>query len=257
VIRSVLTATRHLLEFFVWISVRLAAIPIAAAILVLSRDFGAGGLGLAFVVIFAAFWIWLFTRDYRKQWKPDIDGENAYAVLGVRKSADDATIRRAFRRLTQKYHPDRTAPEERVTAITRFIRLNKAYELLSDPESRMGYDLMLEYGGSFVPALEDAHQELAHASKHPMFEIYAQWEREQQVTNWEEFEQRFAESIGEEPSDEYVDQAASTQQDVKAQAASPGDTVSECPACGWPNEHRGGVNQVKLCEQCGEEILGT
>lgn len=67
-----------------------------------------------------------------------------YEVLGVDKNADDAEIKRAFRELARKYHPDLN-PGER--AAERFKEANEAYAVLSDPKARQRYD---RYGFSSV-----------------------------------------------------------------------------------------------------------
>jgi molecular chaperone DnaJ len=61
-----------------------------------------------------------------------------YEVLGVPRTADDAEIKRAYRRLAQQYHPDvNTEPG----ADARFKEVNEAYQVLSDPQRRQAYDL--------------------------------------------------------------------------------------------------------------------
>lgn len=60
-----------------------------------------------------------------------------YEVLGVQRGASDADIKRAFRKLAQRWHPDvNTEPE----AQERFKEINEAYQILSDPERRQRYD---------------------------------------------------------------------------------------------------------------------
>jgi len=61
-----------------------------------------------------------------------------YEVLGVPRDADDAEIKRAFRRLAQQHHPD-VAGEEGSEA--RFKELNEAYRVLSDRQRRTAYDM--------------------------------------------------------------------------------------------------------------------
>ena len=63
-----------------------------------------------------------------------------YEVLGVDKGADDATIKRAFKRLAIKYHPDRNKDPG---AGDKFREINEAYQVLSDPQKRAAYD---QYG---------------------------------------------------------------------------------------------------------------
>ena len=60
-----------------------------------------------------------------------------YEVLGVAKGAEDAEIKRAFRELARKYHPDVNGDPE---AAARFREINEAYTALSDPDERARYD---------------------------------------------------------------------------------------------------------------------
>lgn len=60
-----------------------------------------------------------------------------YEVLGVSRSATGEEIKKAFRRLARKYHPDHNKARE---AESKFKEINEAYEVLSDPEKRRRYD---------------------------------------------------------------------------------------------------------------------
>ena len=60
-----------------------------------------------------------------------------YEVLGVQKSATDDEIKRAFKRLAMKYHPDRNKDPD---AGDKFREINEAYQVLSDPQKRSAYD---------------------------------------------------------------------------------------------------------------------
>ena len=63
--------------------------------------------------------------------------ENLYAVLGVAPNASADEIRKVYRSLAMRYHPDRNdAPAAEV----RFKSVSKAYEILSDPAKRAEYD---------------------------------------------------------------------------------------------------------------------
>src|SRR5256885_16783115 len=55
-----------------------------------------------------------------------------YETLGVSKTAKEEEIRRAFRKLARKYHPD-VAKDKKVAEV-KFKEINEAYEVLSDPE---------------------------------------------------------------------------------------------------------------------------
>lgn len=61
-----------------------------------------------------------------------------YEVLGVPRSAGDAEIKKAFRKLAREFHPDVAKDKKR--AEEKFKELNEAYEVLSDPEKRKKYD---------------------------------------------------------------------------------------------------------------------
>jgi molecular chaperone DnaJ len=63
--------------------------------------------------------------------------QNLYEVLGVAKDADQATIRKAFRKLARQYHPD---VSKEPGAERRFKEINAAYQVLSDEEKRNLYD---------------------------------------------------------------------------------------------------------------------
>ena len=60
-----------------------------------------------------------------------------YEVLGVGRDADQDAIRRAYRKLARRYHPDLNSDSD---AEERFKELGEAYEVLSDPEKRERYD---------------------------------------------------------------------------------------------------------------------
>ncbi|MFG1296778.1 DnaJ C-terminal domain-containing protein [Xanthobacter variabilis] len=61
-----------------------------------------------------------------------------YDVLGVSRTADEAEIKRAYRRLAKKLHPDANADDPK--AQDKFAELNTAHEILSDKEKRAQYD---------------------------------------------------------------------------------------------------------------------
>src|SRR5919107_1434618 len=63
---------------------------------------------------------------------------NPYDVLGVPRSADEAEIKKAFRKLAKTHHPDRNADDPK--AKDKFAELNAAYEILGDAKKRAQFD---------------------------------------------------------------------------------------------------------------------
>lgn len=65
-----------------------------------------------------------------------------YILLGVSESATENEIKKAYRKLALQYHPDKNP-----AASDRFVKINQAYDALSDPEKRRRYDLGFPIGG--------------------------------------------------------------------------------------------------------------
>ena len=81
-------------------------------------------------------WSWLKSPQLDPYAKRD-----CYEVLGVERSADTEEIKKAYRKLALKYHPDRNPNDK--AAEEKFKELGHAYEILSDPQTRAAYD---QYG---------------------------------------------------------------------------------------------------------------
>jgi curved DNA-binding protein CbpA len=69
-----------------------------------------------------------------------------YDTLGVERDASDQDIRKAFRRLALKHHPDRFGDDQRAAAEERFQGITEAFNVLSRPESREKYDTEISKG---------------------------------------------------------------------------------------------------------------
>ena len=78
-----------------------------------------------------------------------------YGVLGVKKSASTDEIRKAFRKLARKYHPDVNPGDK--SAEEKFKTLSEANDVLSDPKKRKIYDQLGFYSDNIDPATAEAY----------------------------------------------------------------------------------------------------
>src|ERR1700680_3721724 len=78
-----------------------------------------------------------------------------YGVLGVKKSAPTDEIRKAFRKLARKYHPDVNPGDK--AAEEQFKTLSEANDVLSDPKKRKVYDQLGFYSDNIDPAAAEAY----------------------------------------------------------------------------------------------------
>jgi DnaJ-class molecular chaperone len=67
---------------------------------------------------------------------------NYYEILGLEQSADESEIKKAYRKMAVKWHPDKN-PDNKEEAEKQFKKIGEAYEVLSDPEKKQMYD---QYG---------------------------------------------------------------------------------------------------------------
>lgn len=130
---------------------------------------------------FSVLHIWkyqMFKKQYEQEGHVDEEGaigctrltnsnvnydmaQTPYDVLGVEKDATEVEIRKAYRKLALKYHPDKIIDEaERETSEAMFKEVTAAYEILSDPELKSRYDMYGDSafgsGGNGFP--EDDHE---------------------------------------------------------------------------------------------------
>lgn len=80
---------------------------------------------------------------------PNMNSTDPYQILGCSKDADDATLKKAYRKLAVKWHPDKNPDNEEATK--NFQKVSEAYATLSDPKKRSMYD---QYGEEGVRAAE-------------------------------------------------------------------------------------------------------
>ena len=86
----------------------------------------------------------------------DLKSDNYYKILGISKTADKNTIKKAYRKLAVKYHPDKNKNDPNAAEL--FKKINQAYSILSDKEKRRQYDTFGE--ASDIPSFsqEQAQQ---------------------------------------------------------------------------------------------------
>jgi len=77
-----------------------------------------------------------------------MDASDYYELLGLDRGASDADIKKAYRKLAVKWHPDKN-PDDPATAEAMFKSIAEAYDVLSDPQKRASYD---RYGKEGVAA---------------------------------------------------------------------------------------------------------
>src|ERR1044071_9387572 len=78
-----------------------------------------------------------------------------YEILGVKKSASADDIRRDFRKLARKYHPDVNPGDK--SSEEKFKAISEANEVLSDPKKRKIYDQVGFYSDNIDPATAEAY----------------------------------------------------------------------------------------------------
>src|SRR5213596_1426974 len=76
--------------------------------------------------------------------------EDFYKILGIKRDAKPEEIKKAYRRLARKYHPDVNPGDK--TAEERFKQMSEAFDVLSDPKKRKVYDRFGEYSDNLANA---------------------------------------------------------------------------------------------------------
>lgn len=94
-----------------------------------------------------------------------------YALLGVHPSASVIEIRRAYRELSKRYHPDTTDLAPKI-ATEKFHQLNQAYATLSNPEQRRVYDHFIGYSRVYVVQPSPAYRLTDNGQQKMSSEVY-------------------------------------------------------------------------------------
>ena len=91
----------------------------------------------------------IYTSIYSIFSKKSDDENDYYKILGIKKDATDGEIKKAYRKLALKWHPDKN-PNNREEAEEKFKKINEAYSVLSDKNKRYQYDhggVHFDFGG--------------------------------------------------------------------------------------------------------------
>ena len=194
-----------------------------------------------------------------------------YDILGVERDADDAAIKRAFRRLAQQHHPD---VDKNDGAEQRFKELNEAYRVLSDRQRRSAYDMFGHagvegaaaggfegFGGGFGPFgdIFDAFFGGAPAGSRRRSRVVAGADLRYDLTV------EFAEAVF-GVTKEIKFSTLVTCPHCDGGGGEPGTQPESCPDCNGTGERRrvaqtilGQMVNIVACPRCGGEgrIIGT
>ena len=83
------------------------------------------------------------------------ENKDYYGLLGVKKGASAEDIRKAFRKLARKYHPDVNPGDK--SAEEKFKAISEANDVLSDPKKRKIYDQLGFYSDNIDPAAAESY----------------------------------------------------------------------------------------------------
>ncbi|HEY1352746.1 MAG TPA: molecular chaperone DnaJ [Ktedonobacteraceae bacterium] len=187
-----------------------------------------------------------------------------YEVLGVSRSATEDEIKKAFRRLAKQYHPDANKEQG---AEARFIEINEAYEVLSDPQKRNAYDRFGHAGVSNGAGAAGFSADFGFSSINDLFEtFFASTTASQRRSG----SQRGAD-LRYDLTITFEEAVFGCQKDIElprwencstchGSGAAPGTSTARCSACQGTGEIRrvqqsifGQFVNVTVCERCRGE----
>jgi len=187
-----------------------------------------------------------------------------YEVLGVSRSATEEEVKKAFRRLAKQYHPDANKEQG---AEARFIEVNEAYEVLSDPQKRAAYDRYGHAGVGNGMAGAGFSDFSSFSSINDLFETFFAGAT---GTQRRAGSQRGAD-IRYELTITFEEAVFGCQKEIdlprwetctncRGNGAQPGTSTTRCPACQGTGEVRrvqqsifGQLVNVTMCERCRGE----
>ena len=99
------------------------------------------------------------------------DFKDYYTILGVSKTATPEDIKREYRKLARKHHPDLNSGDKRAEA--KFKDINEANEILSDPEKRQKYD---QFGQYWNQPVQEQPQPTSYSPDSENFDRYGDFD---------------------------------------------------------------------------------
>ena len=99
-----------------------------------------------------------------------LSAEDYYKLLGVSRSADERELKRAYRKLSKKFHPDKNPNNE--DAAKKFVEISDAYDALSQPELRKIYD---QYGHDGLEQHKQTQGRGGPGARHDPFDLFSQF----------------------------------------------------------------------------------
>ncbi len=187
---------------------------------------------------------------------------DCYEVLGVERTADEEEIKKAYRKLALKYHPDKNPGDK--TAEENFKELGEAYEILSDPQKRAVYDQhgyaafdrrAGGYGsGSFHDPLDIFREVFGGTIFEDIFNGGRLDSNQPQRGNDLRYEMEITFEEAAHGCEKEISVTKPEPCDAcKGLGAEPGSRIKTCPACGGRGQvliSRGFLNIAQTCPQC-------
>ncbi|MGM0602128.1 MAG: molecular chaperone DnaJ [Bacillota bacterium] len=191
-----------------------------------------------------------------------------YEILGVSRDADQKEIKKAYRNLAKKYHPDMNQDGKDTTE--KFKEISEAYDILSDPDKRARYD---QYGHSGINENDFNFDDFARGGFGGLDDIFDMFfgggfggmggRQRRSPRRGADLQYRLQITFEEAafggkkeiriPRDEVCDRCDGT-------GAEPGSEVKTCPECNGQGQVRstqntpfGQFTQAKVCPRCGGE----